>query len=45
MEKTKEISQKPRKISGIVSQTPTFKPEHDKIWAQWALDVPSESML
>jgi hypothetical protein len=24
---------------------PTFGPEHDKMWARWALDILSKSML
>ncbi len=45
VEKTKEISRKPKNINWIVSQTPTPEPKHNEIWAQWALDIPSESML
>jgi hypothetical protein len=45
MEKIKEISQKPRTISQIVSQAPTPRLKHDTIWAQWASNIPSKSML
>jgi len=45
MEKTMEVSRKPRKIGQTISQTPTFRPKHDKIWAQWASNILSESML
>jgi hypothetical protein len=45
VEKTKEVGQKLRKISQIVSQTPTLALEHDKIWARWALNIMSKNML
>jgi hypothetical protein len=45
VEKTKEVSQKPKKIGQIVSQTPALGPKHDKIWAQWASNILSKSML
>jgi len=41
----KENNQNIGKTSWVVSQTPTPKPEHDKIQAQWALNIPSKSML
>jgi hypothetical protein len=33
VEKTKEVSQKPKKIGQIVSQAPALGPKHDRIWA------------
>jgi hypothetical protein len=40
-----EDNQKVEKIGGVVSQAPAFGPGHDKIWAQWALDIVSKNML
>jgi hypothetical protein len=45
VEKIGEYNWKVKKISGVVSLMPTPNPEHDKIWAQWALDVLLENML
>jgi len=45
MEKTREINRKPKKIGQAVNETPTPKLEHDKIWARWASDKMSKSML
>jgi hypothetical protein len=45
VEKTREASWKLRKIGLIVSQTFTPWLEHDKIWAQCALDIPLENIL
>jgi len=45
MEKTKEINWKLRKISWIVNQAPAPRPEHDRIWAWWASNIPLENML
>jgi hypothetical protein len=45
MEKIREDNQNIRKTSQIVNQTPTPKLEHDKIEAQWALNIPLKSML
>jgi hypothetical protein len=45
MEKTREINRKPKKIGRAVNETHAPKLEHDKIWAQWALDIMSKSML
>jgi len=45
LKKIKENNQNIGKIGRIVSQVPTPKPEHDKIQAQGALNIPSKSML
>jgi hypothetical protein len=45
MQKNGEDNQKARKINQIISQIPTFKLKHDKIWARWASDVLLENML
>jgi hypothetical protein len=45
VEKTREVNKKPRKIGQIVNQTPAPRLKHDKIWAQWASNIPSKSML
>jgi len=41
----KEANRKPRKVGRVVSQSATLGSKHDKIQAQWALDIPLESML
>ncbi len=43
--KTGEDNWKVEKIGRATNQTLALGPEHDKIRARWALDVPSESML
>jgi hypothetical protein len=45
MQKIEEDNQKVGKTGRIVREAPAPKPKRDKIWAQWALDVPLESML
>jgi hypothetical protein len=45
VKKTCEGNKKSMKINRTINQAPAPSPEHDKIWAQWALDIPSESML
>ncbi len=45
VEKIREYNWKAKKTSWIVSQSPTFSPEHDKIQTQWALNVLLENML
>ncbi len=45
VQKNGEDNQNDKKISRIVSQAHASKPEHDKIWAQLALDVLLESTL
>ncbi len=45
MQKTKKNNWNVRKIDWVVSQALALGPEHDKIRAQWALDVLLESML
>jgi hypothetical protein len=45
VEKTKENRWKVGNISQAISQAHAPRPKHDKIWARWALDIPSGSML
>jgi hypothetical protein len=45
VEKFGKNNQKVGNTSRIISQTPTLGLEHDKVWAQWASDIISESML
>jgi hypothetical protein len=45
MQKLGETNQKVGKTSCVVSQTPSPRPKHDKIRAQWVLDVSLENML
>jgi hypothetical protein len=45
MEKTGEASQKLGKIGWTISQTFVLGSEHDRIWAWWASNIPSGSML
>jgi hypothetical protein len=45
VENTKEDNQKATKIGQAINQTSTPKPKQDNIWAWWASDIPSESML
>jgi hypothetical protein len=45
VQKNREDNRKARKISQAISQKPIPGPEHDEIWARWALDVLLESML
>ncbi len=45
MENIEKTSQKPRKIGLTISQALTPKPKHDIIQAQWASNIPLESML
>ncbi len=45
VQKTKEDHQKARKTGRVVSQVPTFELEHNKIWAQKALNVLLKNML
>jgi len=45
VKKTWEGNKKSMKIGQNINQAPTPRPEHDKIWAQWALNIPSENML
>jgi hypothetical protein len=33
------------KIGRTIHQVPTLGPKHDKIWAQWVLDIPSNNIL
>jgi hypothetical protein len=44
VEKTNENNWKDRNIGWIISQTPTPRAEHGKIWARWALSFLSKSM-
>jgi len=37
----REANRKPRKIGRVVSQLAALGSKHDKIQAQWALDIPS----
>jgi hypothetical protein len=45
VEKIRENNQKVGKINWVVNQMPIIGPKHDKILAQWALDILFESML
>jgi hypothetical protein len=45
VQKIGENNQKAKKIGRNVSQTPTLTVKHDKMQAQWALEVPLKSML
>jgi hypothetical protein len=45
MQKIGKDNQKVGKIGRVISQAITIGPEHDKIRAQWALDVLSKNML
>jgi len=45
VEKIGENNQKARKTNVVINQTFTPRPKHDKFWAQWALNIPLESML
>jgi len=45
MQKIRENNRKAGKISWNVSQALVLTLKHDKIWAWWALDVPSKKML
>jgi len=42
VKKIGENNQMVGKINQIISQMPTFGPKHDKIQAQWALNILSE---
>jgi hypothetical protein len=42
VEKTREDNRKARKTNRVVNQLPTLGLEHDKIQAQWALDILSK---
>jgi hypothetical protein len=43
MENIKEANQKFGKIGRTVNQAPTHGLEHDRIWAQWASNIPSRA--
>jgi len=45
LEKDGEDNQKVGKVSWIVSQAPTPRPKHDKIWIWWVSDIMSKNML
>jgi hypothetical protein len=45
VEKTREDNQKVVKIGRIINQVLAPSPKHDKIWAQWASNISSKSML
>jgi hypothetical protein len=45
MKKIGEDNQKVKKIGQIVNQVTTLEPKHDKIRAQWALNIMSKNML
>jgi len=45
VQKTKENNPKVGKIGWVINQMPTPRLKHDKIQAQWALNVPLESMF
>jgi hypothetical protein len=45
VKKNRENNRKDRKTSLVVSQTLALRPEHDKFWARWTSNIPSESML
>jgi hypothetical protein len=45
VQKTRENNRKAKKINRAISQVPAPRPEHDKIWAQWAFDVLLKNML
>jgi hypothetical protein len=45
MEKIREASRKLGKIGQTINQALALGPEHDRIWAQWASNIPLESIL
>jgi len=45
MEKIREDKWRVGKIGWAISQVPAPGPKHDNIWAQWASNISSESML
>jgi hypothetical protein len=45
VEKNGKYNQKVGKIGQVVRQMPAFGLKHDKIWAQWVSNIPSEIML
>jgi hypothetical protein len=45
VKKTRAINWKLGKIGQIISQTSTFGPKCDRIWAQWALNILWKNML
>jgi hypothetical protein len=45
MEKIMKTNQKFGKIGRTINQAPTPRPKHDRIWAQWVLDIPPKNML
>jgi len=45
VKKNGEVNRKLEKINRIVNQALAPRPKHDRIRAQWALDILSKSML
>jgi hypothetical protein len=45
VKKNGEDNQKVGETNWTVNQAPTLRPKHDKIWAQWVLDILLENML
>jgi hypothetical protein len=45
VQKTREDNQKVGKIVRVISQACALRPEHNKIWAQWAWNVLSKSIM